>query len=74
MDGEIEAVPGPGVSLSVHPHILVGCKVINGASGTWTHFGWTPEAALLPPKTSGPFRVLLAALKQCLVCKILIPT
>lgn len=64
MDGEIEAVPGPGVSLSVHPHILVGCKVINGASGT----------ALLPPKTSGPFRVLLAALKQCLVCKILIPT
>lgn len=74
MDSEKKAVPGAGVSLSVHPHILAVCRVINGVCGTWTHFGWTSVAALLLSTTSGPFKVFLAALEQCLVGKILIAT
>lgn len=74
MGGEKEAVAGAGVSLSVHPHILGVCRTINGASGTWTHFGWTPVDALLLSTTSAAFRVLLASLKQCLVGKTLIAT
>lgn len=38
------------------------------------HIGWTPVDALLLSTTSGPFRVLLVALKQCLVGKTLIAT
>lgn len=71
MGGEKEAVAGAGVSLSPPPY--PSC-VQDYKCGTWTHFGWTPVDALLLSTTSGPFRVLLVALKQCLVGKTLIAT